>query len=120
MKKAAEILLKISSILDLVLAIVLYAVGVIMAFLTIGASLFLCIPATLLLLASIFARKARSLDNQNPLITTAVFAFLCGELVALTGSVLGLVHFYTNKGKEPAAEEEQPAQEEKAEEAPQE
>ena len=40
------------------------------------------------------------INDPEPLITTTVFAFLSGELVALTGCVLGLVHYYTTKDKE--------------------
>lgn len=105
MKNAAQTLFKISTILDLVLAIVLYASSAILLIFTGFTSIAFCVPATFLLLASIFAKKSMEIDNPNPLITTTVFAFLSGELVALTGCVLGLVHYYTTKDKEKPVEE---------------
>lgn len=100
MKNAAQVLLKISSILDLVLSIILYVSAGLLLIVTGFISLTMAIPATFLLLASIFAKKSMEINDPEPLITTTVFAFLSGELVALTGCVLGLVHYYTTKDKE--------------------
>ena len=75
MKKAGEIILLISGIIDLVIG---------------GLCILFLIP-TPYLFSGIFALVARSRKTKGMIITTMVFAILGGELLALTGAILLLL-----------------------------
>ena len=75
MKKAAEIILLIGGIIDLV----------------IGGLCILCLIPTPYLFSGIFALVARKKQTKGMIITTMVFAILGAEIITLTGAILLLL-----------------------------
>ncbi len=85
MKKAANTVLLVGGILDIVL----------------GAILLLCLVPNFLIFAGIFALVARKRQTKELYITTLVFALLSAEPITITGAILAIVDDEEKKEEKP-------------------